>query len=153
MILISACFVNVNCRYDGTSKPYAWIDALFRSGQAIPICPEVLGGLSIPRFACEIVGDNRVCNSEGIDCTAAFKKGAEKSLAIAKAVEAKITILKANSPSCGFGTIYDGSFSGVKVTGDGLTAALLAKNGIRIFNEFDEAEYRAFVNDTEFSEK
>lgn len=152
MILISACFVNVNCRYDGTSKTYDWIEGLFKSGQAVPICPEVLGGLTIPRLPCEIVGADRVCNSEGIDCTAAFKQGAEKTLAIAKAVDAKIAILKANSPSCGFGTVYDGSFSGVQITGDGLTAALLSNHGVRIFNEFDAAGYYAFVNDTEFSE-
>ena len=151
MILISACFVNVNCRYDGKSKTYEWIDALFKSGQAIPICPEVLGGLTIPRLPCEIVGEDSVQNREGVDCTAAFKQGAARSLAIAKAIDAKIAILKANSPSCGFGTIYDGSFSGVICSGNGLAADLLAKHGIRIFNEDDEIQFLAYLNDTEFS--
>lgn len=153
MILVSACFVGVNCRYDGKSKTFDWIEDLFKTGRAIPICPEVLGGLSIPRLPCEIVGVDVIRNSEGVDCTVAFKKGAEKTLAIAKSVDAHVAILKANSPSCGFGTIYDGSFSSVKCPGNGFAADLLAQNGIRIFNEEEEAQFLEFMKDTELSEK
>lgn len=100
----------------------------------VPICPEQLGGLSTPRCPCEIQG-NKVMSKEGKDCTREFQEGAEKSLKLAKQWNIKTALLKAKSPSCGFGQIYDGSFSKKLITGNGLTAALLEKEGIRIFCE------------------
>lgn len=144
MIIVSACFANIKCRFDGDQKTVKWIQDLVVSGEAIPVCPEVLGGLPIPRPACEIVvdenGTKKVMDNTGIDQTEAFVSGAEKTLAIAKACGAKIAILKANSPSCGKGFIYDGSFSSVKVEGNGLAAQLLLDQGIKIFNEDEEVE-------------
>ncbi len=144
MIIVSACFANIKCRFDGDHKTVKWIQDLVLSGEAIPVCPEVLGGLPIPRPACEIIvdenGTKKVMDNTGIDRTEAFISGAEKTLAIAKACGAEIAILKANSPSCGKGFIYDGSFSSVKVEGNGLAAQLLLDHGFLIFNEDEEAE-------------
>ncbi|HSN67278.1 MAG TPA: DUF523 domain-containing protein [Fusibacter sp.] len=148
MIIVSACFANIKCRFDGDHKTVKWIQELVLSGEAIPVCPEVLGGLPIPRPACEIVvdesGTKKVIDNTGIDRTEAFVLGAEKTLAIAEACGAKIAILKANSPSCGKGFIYDGSFSSVKVEGNGLAAQLLLDRDIKIFNEDEEVEFGGY---------
>lgn len=143
LIIVSACLAGVNCRYNGTNGKVKEIEALVLSGRAIPVCPEVLGDLDIPRTPCEIVekdNERNVISKEGKNQTFFFLKGAEKALAIAKAAGANIAILKSRSPSCGHGEIYDGSFSGTKIKGNGFTADLLIKNNIRVFTEenFDE---------------
>lgn len=141
MILVSACLCGVNCRYNGGSKPDAGVLALLREGKAIPVCPEQLGGLPTPRPPAEIqegdgaavlLGSARVRNKEGRDVTEEFIKGAEETLRIGRMFQAERAILKANSPSCGCGSIYDGTFSGGKRQGDGVTAALLRENGIQV---------------------
>ncbi len=141
MILVSACLCGVHCRYDGKAKPDEEIMALLREGKAIPVCPEQLGGLPVPRPPAEIMegdgadvlnGSARVCNRLGQDVTQAFVLGAEETLNIARLSGAHKAILKANSPSCGVDVIYDGSFSGKTRIGDGVAAALLRNNGITV---------------------
>ncbi len=141
MILVSACLCGVHCRYDGKAKPDEEAMALMREGKAIPICPEQLGGLPVPRPPAEIMeGDGeavlcgcaRVRNRMEQDVTEAFIIGAEETLHIARLSGAHRAILKANSPSCGVGIIYDGTFSGSTREGDGVAAALLRKNGIEV---------------------
>lgn len=133
-ILVSACLLGIPCRYDGRDNKMESLNLLQQQFDLIPICPEQLGGLSTPRCPCEIQG-NKVMSKEGKDCTREFQKGAEKSLKLAKQWNIKTALLKAKSPSCGFGQIYDGSFSKKLITGNGLTAALLEKEGIQIFCE------------------
>ncbi|WP_027131824.1 DUF523 domain-containing protein [Fusobacterium necrophorum] len=133
-ILISACLLGIPCRYDGRDNKIESLNLLQQQFDFVPICPEQLGGLSTPRCPCEIQ-ENKVMSKEGKDCTREFQEGAEKSLKLAKQWNIKTALLKAKSPSCGFGQIYDGSFSKKLITGNGLTAALLEKEGIRIFCE------------------
>ncbi|WP_282016011.1 DUF523 domain-containing protein [Marinifilum flexuosum] len=138
MIIVSSCLAGVKCRYDGNDNLVAEIKELVLSGKAIALCPEELGGLSTPRTPCEIVKEDnqlKVMTKDRVDCTAQFLIGAEKVAEIAKILNCKQAILKANSPSCGFGMIYDGSFTGKKINGKGLTAELLSKQGIEIKNE------------------
>ncbi len=141
MILVSACLCGVKCRYDGNAKPDEAVIALLREGKAIPVCPEQLGGLPVPRPPAEIMeGDGEavlggsacVRNRLGQDVTQAFIAGAEETMNIARLSGARKAILKANSPSCGAGIIYDGTFSGNTRAGDGVAAALLRKNGIEV---------------------
>jgi len=145
--LISACLLGVNCRYNGTSSRILELDTLLDSGRLIPVCPEVLGGLTTPREACEIItqndGGRKVMTQRGLDCTSEFQTGAKRVLDIAQTCGVKKVILKANSPSCGCGIIYDGSFSGKLVEDNGLTSQLLLENRIEVFNEnnWDEGEF------------
>jgi uncharacterized protein YbbK (DUF523 family) len=134
--LVSACLAGINCRYDGKSKECEIVSKLVNTGKAIPVCPEQLGGLSTPRVSSEIIGD-KVMSKEGRDCTAEFTLGAERTLAIAKALGIKKAILKSKSPSCGCGKIYDGTFSGTLVDGYGKAAELLKKHGIEVVTEND----------------
>lgn len=133
-VLVSACLLGCACRYDGKSKPHAAVTALADKHTLIPFCPEIYGGLPTPRPASEIVGD-RVLNREGKDVTAEYIRGAEEALRMAKVFDCKVAILKAKSPSCGKGRVYDGSFSGTLRDGDGITAALLLQNGIEVYTE------------------
>ena len=113
---------------------------LFKNGKAVLVCPEQLGGLTTPRKPAEIVSsleEKKVVNNEGIDVTQQFVKGAEETLKIAKALGVKKAILKEGSPSCGCNYIYDGTFSGVKIPGKGVTAELLEREGIAVFSEED----------------
>lgn len=135
-ILVSACLAGQCCRYDGKSNLNIQIEEMVKSGTAVAVCPEALGGLPCPRVPCEIVQD-RVKACDGKDLTQTFLLGAERALDIAKQMNCKVAVLKAKSPSCGSGLIYDGSFTGKLISGDGITAALLKKNGIRIFTEKD----------------
>lgn len=136
MKLCSACLLGVKCRYDRKSKPDKKILELAKKEILIPICPEQLGGLGTPRDICEIkLG--KVITKSGIDVGKNFLRGAEETLKIAKLYGIKEAIMKQKSPSCGCGEIYDGNFSGKIVNGDGVTTALLRKNGIKIFSEED----------------
>ncbi len=137
-MLISACLLGINCKYNGESNYNKRIVDLTKDERVIPVCPEQLGGLTTPRFPCEIVilgGEKRVIRNDGIDVTEAFLKGAEETLKIAKIFNESIAILKTKSPSCGSCQIYDGSFSGTVIEGSGLTAELLTDNHIRVFDE------------------
>ncbi len=135
-ILCSACLLGVRCRYDGESKPDDKVLALMEKESLIPVCPEQLGGFSTPREPAEQKGD-RVITKSGKDVTASFIKGAEQVLGLAKLFGIKKVILKQKSPSCGCGKIYDGTFSKTIIKGDGVTSALLKKNGIEVMTEED----------------
>lgn len=137
MILVSACLLGVNCQYNGGSDlTKELLEFLKNKGDFIAVCPEVLGGLPIPRDGAEIIGD-KVKTVNGKDVTKEFLSGAEKVLKIAKENNVDLAILKAKSPSCGVGIIYDGTFSRKLVDDDGITAALLRKNGIKVMTEKD----------------
>jgi uncharacterized protein YbbK (DUF523 family) len=138
MIIVSACLVGLNCRYDGKNNYNARIIELVKSGKAIPICPEQLGGLPTPRIGSERIG-NKVIMKNGADVTHEFNRGAEEVLGLAKELGCKKAILAAKSPSCGKGKIYDGSFSRKLIDGNGVCAELLMKNGIKVYTE-DELE-------------
>lgn len=142
MYIVSACLAGINCRYDGKNSENELIVELLKQGKAIPVCPEQLGGLPTPRASCEIVNDEttndkRVITKDKKDCTKEFLEGAEKTLLVAKAVGAKRAILKSKSPSCGYGCIYDATFSGNLIKGNGLTTELLIKNEIEVYTEND----------------
>lgn len=141
MYLVSSCLVGINCRYDGENNLNEKAAKLVKEGKAIPLCPEVLGGLDIPRDPAEIItdqkGNKKVLTEKAQDLTAQFRLGAEKTLEIAKILEVKKAVLQERSPSCGYGKIYDGTFSSNLISGNGLTAELLTKNGIKILTTAD----------------
>lgn len=134
MKLCSACLLGIKCRYDGKDNLNERVIELAKREKLIPVCPEQLGGLPTPREPAEIQG-NRVVTYSGKDVTEYFERGAKKVLKIAKLLGIKEAILKQKSPSCGSGKIYDGTFSGRIIEGDGITARLLKKNGIRVISE------------------
>jgi len=133
-ILVSACLLGENCKYSGGNNKCDEVIALAEEHTLIPICPEYFAGLPIPRLPCEIK-NGRVYAKDGRDLTEEFSDGAEKALYIAEENGCQTAILKERSPSCGFGKIYDGSFSGTLISGNGFTAQLLYDNGIRIIGE------------------
>ena len=137
-ILVSKCLLGYPCRYDGKSVPCVDIIVLKDKYNLIPVCPEELGGLPTPRIPAEVVG-NRVIRRDGQDITAEYTMGAKIALTYALENGCKIAILKSKSPSCGKGTIYDGSFTGTLTHGDGITVRLLESRGIQVINE-KEAE-------------
>jgi len=136
MKIVSACLVGIKCRWDGKAKPCQKVIDLVKQGKAIFVCPEQLGGLTTPRIPAE-QKNNKVFTKEGKDVTVQFKKGAEEALKIAKLENCNEAILKSKSPSCGSGKIYDGTFSGKLIDGDGVFAKLLKKNGIKVISEED----------------
>jgi uncharacterized protein YbbK (DUF523 family) len=136
MKLCSACLLGIKCRYDGRSVLNEKIIELAKKEKLLPFCPEVLGGLPVPREQTELKNGKAITKS-GKDVTSFFEKGAEETLKIARSFDIKEAILKQRSPSCGCGQIYDGTFSGKITKGDGITAALLKKNGIKIISEED----------------
>ncbi|MED1793386.1 DUF523 domain-containing protein [Brevibacillus nitrificans] len=144
MKMISACLIGCECRYDQKSCRDQELEQLLREGKVIPVCPEQLGGLPTPRPPAEIVGGDgfdvldgnaRIIDQKGNDVTEEFLAGARQALKLAQTVGATSAILKENSPSCGSTFVYDGTFSGKKVTGTGLTAALFRRNGIEVQSE------------------
>ena len=139
MILVSACLAGVNCAWDGKNKLNKDIKDMVDKGLAIPVCPEVLGGRSVPRTKTELRGGNgehvldgkaKVFDENGKDVTSLFLKGARATLEVAKRHGIKKAILKSKSPSCGVGKIYDGNFRNNLVDGNGVTVALLIREGI-----------------------
>lgn len=146
MIIISGCLCGVNCKYDGDNNLDGKCLELLKTGQAILVCPEQLGGLSTPRVPAEITSvdkenikneDFSIKTKDNRDVTKEFLKGAYETLRIAKEVGATKAILKESSPSCGTNFIYDGTFSGKKIKGMGLTARLLKENGIDVISDKD----------------
>ncbi len=138
-ILVSACLLGVSCKYDGGHNRNEQVAALKDRFHLIPVCPEQLGGLPTPRIPSEIRG-RCVFARDGADVTENFARGAQEALHLAQMFGCRCAVLKARSPSCGSGLIYDGTFSGTKTAGDGVTAALLKKQGIRVYSE-DETEF------------
>ena len=135
-ILVSHCFLGEPCRYNGTGCLDRQIIELHRAGHnLIPVCPEVLGGLDIPRSPAERQPDGRVLTQSGQDVTAASQAGAERALEIAKKNNCQVAVLKARSPSCGCGEIYDGTFTHTLNSGWGVTAQLLKEEGLEVMDE------------------
>lgn len=135
-ILVSHCFLGEPCRYDGASRLERQIIALHQAGHnLIPVCPEVLGGLDTPRAPAEIQPDGRVMTEDGQDVTEAYLAGAEAALRIARENGCTMAILKARSPSCGSGEIYDGTFTHSVKNGWGVTAQKLREAGIPVADE------------------
>ncbi|MNP03502.1 hypothetical protein D3C76_953880 [compost metagenome] len=149
-ILVSRCLLGHRVRYDGgASGPFDQLQAWLDEGRVVPLCPEVAGGLPTPRAAAEIPGGQggevldgqaSVITTEGEDVSAQFLSGAYQALELVQRHGIRIAVLKANSPSCGNLLTYDGTFSGVKVTGEGVTAALLRRHGVQVFSELELAE-------------
>lgn len=133
-ILVSACLLGVECRYNGKGELKKDIEKLLKEHELIPVCPEQLGGLPTPRDPAEIQED-KIITKTGADVTKEYLKGAEEVLKLAKLYNCSAAILKERSPSCGCGKIYDGTFSKTLVTGNGATADLLIKNGIKVTGE------------------
>ena len=133
-ILVSGCLLGCQCRYKGDGCENQRVLALAKDHVLIGICPEQMGGLPTPRDPAEIVGD-RVITVRGKDVTEEYHRGAEAGLYLGLLNSVDCAILKANSPSCGKGMIYDGTFTGTKTEGNGVTAELLIKNGIPVFTE------------------
>ena len=133
-ILCSACLLGLSCRYDGNSRPNNKVIELIKDYILIPVCPEQLGGLPTPRECSEISG-TKVFTKSGRDVTQNFVHGAKQTLYIAKLLGIKKAILKQYSPSCGCGKIYDGSFSGKIIEGDGVTTKLLKEEGIFVVSD------------------
>ncbi|GLX78413.1 hypothetical protein tinsulaeT_17530 [Thalassotalea insulae] len=137
-ILVSACLLGQSVRYDGGHQ-LLLNQQLIRwqqQGRVVAVCPEVAGGLSVPRAPAEISQlDHRVYDNTGIDVTDAFNQGAQSALALCQRHKIRYALLKESSPSCGSQLIYDGHFQGEKIVGQGLTAALLRQNGITVYSE------------------
>lgn len=139
-VLVSACLLGYNCKYNGKNNLNSKIVELLKTHEVIPVCPEMFGGLSCPRIPCEKVGD-RILDKEGNDCTKQFIKGAEEALNIAKEKQVDFAILQKRSPSCGNSVIYDGTFKGNLIAGNGVFALKLQSLNIPIM----EAESEKFV--------
>lgn len=135
-ILVSACLLGAACKYSGGDNLCpALVEALKAAGHtAIPVCPEIYGGLPTPRPPAERKG-GRVVNRDGADVTAQYEKGAAEALRLARLTGSETAILKANSPSCGCGAVYDGSFTHTLVPGDGVTAQCLKAAGMTVYTE------------------
>jgi len=143
MIIVSACLLGINCKYDGKNSMNKSVMEKLQGEMIIPVCPEQLGGFPTPRPAVEISGGTgadvldgrcRCIRENGEDVTEGFIKGAHEVLKIARLTGARKAVLKSRSPSCGFGEIYDGTFSGERIDGNGVTAELLHRNGIEVIS-------------------
>ncbi len=159
-ILISSCLIGEAVRYDGNHRllRHPLITRWWQEGRLVPFCPEVGGGLGVPRIPAEIQwgdghavwqGEARVVNKEGKDVTAAFQLGAQRMLELARNHRIRIAILTEESPACGVHTIYDGTFEGKKVPGIGVAASLLQQEGIHIFNEHELEAVQALIDKLE----
>lgn len=135
-ILVSACLLGINCKYDGENNKNDKVLEYLKDKEVIPICPEIMGGLPTPRIPSEIK-DNKVINKDGLDVTDNFLKGAKEVLYLAKLFNVNKALLKAKSPSCGVGEVYDGTFTHTKINGDGITTKLLKENNIEVITELD----------------
>ena len=140
-ILVSACLLGKNCKYNGGNNLNQRVLDFIEGHEVIGICPEQLGGLSTPRLPAEII-DGVVTNKEGISVDAEFRKGAQAALATALENKVDLAILQSRSPSCGVKEIYDGSFSGKKIKGQGVFAKLLSARGIKVLDAEDVAEHK-----------
>ncbi|VEF47606.1 YbbK [Bacillus freudenreichii] len=156
MILVSSCLAGLEVRYDGKHSLYDEIKRLVAENKAITVCPELSGGFSVPREPAEIMGGDgydvldgkaKVLDKSAKDVTAMYIKGAQATLKIAREIQASLVVLKENSPSCGSSMIYNGQFTGNKIVGDGVTSALLKRNGFRVVSEeqFDEGMFDSII--------
>ncbi|UUZ80759.1 DUF523 domain-containing protein [Paenibacillus sp. P26] len=150
MILVSSCLAGMEVRYNGSHCLHSKINQLVEENKAVTVCPELMGGLSIPREPAEIVGGDgydvldghaTVIEKSGKDVTELYIKGAYAALEKAGEVKATLVVLKENSPSCGSSAIYNGQFAGSKMAGSGVTSALLKRNGFKVISEEQLLEY------------
>jgi uncharacterized protein YbbK (DUF523 family) len=158
-ILVSRCLLGHRVRYDGGAHgPFDLLERWQAEGRVVALCPEVAGGLPTPRAPAEISGGQgvqvldgllAVMTVDGEDVSAAFLAGAKQALTLVERHGIRLALLKARSPSCGNRENYDGSFSGVRVAGEGVTAALLRRAGVRVFNEDELAAAEAAVRELE----
>ena len=139
-IMVSACLLGDNVKYNGDNNKNQELIKFLKDYEVIKICPEVMGGLSIPRVPSEILND-KVFNKDGHDVTNYFNDGARKVLELAKKEDVKVAILKERSPSCGSIFIYDGTFTSQVIKGEGITTKLLKENNITVLNENNYHEY------------
>lgn len=145
MIMVSACLAGLKSKYNGESSYNADIERLVKGGKAILVCPEQMGGCPTPRNPCEIANNStgqdvlirkaEIIDIEGRNHTTEFLNGAAETLKVAQLFNISMAILKSKSPSCGCGRIYDGSFRGKLIDGNGVTAQILINNGYKVFNE------------------
>ena len=144
VIAVSSCLLGFCVRYDGQHQLYTPLKELYEAGKVVSICPEVFGGLPTPRAPAEIVGGNgedvllgqaKIIDSQGIDVTQPFVRGAEIALKKVQDLNISLVVLKANSPSCGSQQIYSGEFNGSLKAGMGVCAALFKQNNIQILDE------------------
>lgn len=138
-LLISACLLGIPCRYDGRSVKAVDIERLAEKFELIPVCPEIYGGLSTPRTPSERVGDKTLMK-DGRDVTENYLRGAEAAYALCESLGCTLALLKERSPSCGKNKIYDGTFTGTLIDGEGVTAEYLRERGIKIFGESEIEE-------------
>ena len=142
IIMVSSCLLGENCKYSGGNNRNEKLLRLLEGHTVIPVCPEVLGGLPVPRPSAEIV-HGTVMNTAGENVDAAFRLGAAKALALAEREKPDFIVLQSRSPSCGVKQIYDGTFSGVKIPGQGLFAEAAVKAGFRVMDIEDIADGEA----------
>ena len=135
-ILVSACLLGIDCKYSGGNNLNEKVLEYIKDYEVIPVCPEIMGGLSTPRPPSERIGD-KVLNNQGTNVTNEYTKGALETLKLAKLFNVKKALLKAKSPSCGKGKIYDGAFTSTLIEGNGVTVDLLESNGIEVISEQD----------------
>lgn len=154
VILVSACLLGLNTKYDGSHNYRPEVLALQKQVNLLPVCPEQLGGLCTPRPATEIQGGDghavlsgaaAVETAAGRNCTAAFRRGAQEVWQLAQELAVAGALLKARSPSCGSGSIYNGSFTGHTKAGDGVTAALLKSKGLPVFTEEEFSQFKQWL--------
>jgi uncharacterized protein YbbK (DUF523 family) len=152
VVMVSGCLLGIKCRFDGTARETPELLLALQGYQIVSFCPEAAGGLTIPRLPIEIQGGDgagvlsgnvRVMNQAGHDYTIEFRCGAAAILEMVKKVQPEFVVLKAKSPSCGVGQIYDGSFSGKLRDGDGVTTALLRSVGITVYSETDWIKFNS----------
>ena len=133
-VLVSACLLGTECKYNQGSNESEQVKQLLEEHHLIPVCPEIMGGLPTPRTPAEVRGE-KVITKDGKDVTAEFQKGAGEALRLAELYGCRCAVLKEKSPSCGSGNIYDGTFTGTLTSSDGVTAKLPKKHGIHVFGE------------------
>ncbi|MGI5207965.1 DUF523 domain-containing protein [Spirillospora sp. CA-108201] len=159
-ILVSSCLAGRPVRYDGAAKPMAGgpFERWRAEGRLVPFCPEVSGGLPVPRPPAEIVGGDggdvldgsaRILTGDGADVTREFLRGARLALETARRAGVRVALLKEGSPSCGGRRVYDGTFTGTPVPGSGVTTALLRRSGVHVFGEDELDALQALLNDLE----
>ena len=144
-IVVSACLLGCNCRYDGKNCYIREIEELKGKHTIIPVCPEQMGGLSTPRDPSEISGD-KVFSNKGKDVTENYLRGAEMALQIAKMNGVEYALFKQKSPSCGKGKIYDGTFSSTVIDGLGMTSRMFIQNGIHVYADTEFEEFKQQID-------
>lgn len=145
-ILVSACLLGMNCRYDGNHNYMPELGRLSERAELVPFCPEIYGGLSTPRQPSERHG-GQVVTKDGRDVTEQFERGAHEAWKAAQWLGCGAAILKERSPSCGSHQVYDGTFTGTRIEGMGVTAALLQERGILLFSEEELADCIRWVTE------